>query len=214
MKFLCTLKNALLIIRDRFGLSFAWKGLGYLADILLLLSLLSRYNLSCYQTTLLLTISALADITLLKTTCHFLLLLVGFDTLTYGKHYDRSPILVVISDSHNNRSSMFDVFVCLHQNKRVDVLHFMFYQLCQCVQENKSLIYAPFIQTLIESVCPTKYISQYKTPIPKRNSNWTPAAPAPYVPPKKDAILGLKIRPRTLLVCPPLLGSLVVRERR
>ena len=48
--------------------------------------LLSNYSL--------LTVSALADITLLKTTCHFLPLLVGFDTLTYRKNYDRSPILV------------------------------------------------------------------------------------------------------------------------
>src|SRR3990170_7284260 len=85
MKFPCTLKNALLTIRDHFGLSFASKGLGYLAALLLLLSLLARYKLSCYQTTLLLTISALADITLLETICHFLLLLVGFDTLTYRK---------------------------------------------------------------------------------------------------------------------------------
>ena len=99
MKFPCTLKNALLIIRDRFGLSFASKGLGYLAALLLLLSLLARYKLSCYQTTPLLTILALADITLLKTTCHFLLLLVGFDTLTYQKDHDRSPILVGHQDS-------------------------------------------------------------------------------------------------------------------
>ena len=94
MKFPCTLKNTLLIIRNRFGLSFASKGLGYLAAILLLLSLLARYKLSRYQTTLLLTILALADITLLKTTCHFLLLLVGFDTLSYWKVYNWSPILV------------------------------------------------------------------------------------------------------------------------
>ena len=40
MKFPCTLKNTLLIIRDRFGLPFASKGLGYLAAYLLLLSLL------------------------------------------------------------------------------------------------------------------------------------------------------------------------------
>ena len=66
MKFPCTLKNALLIIRDRFGMSFASKGLGYLAALLLLLPLLARYKLSCYQTTLLLTISALVYITLLK----------------------------------------------------------------------------------------------------------------------------------------------------
>src|SRR5215216_249236 len=91
MEFPCTLKNALLIIRDRFGLSFASKGLGYLAALLLLLSLLARYKLSCYQTTLLLTISALEDITLLKTTCHFLLLLVGFDTLTYKKDLELIP---------------------------------------------------------------------------------------------------------------------------
>ena len=39
-------------------------------------------------------ISLLAENTLLKTAYHFLLLLVGFDTLTYRKDYDRSPILV------------------------------------------------------------------------------------------------------------------------
>ena len=36
---------------------------------------------------------------LLKTAYHFLLLPVGFDTLTYRKHYDRSPILVGHQDS-------------------------------------------------------------------------------------------------------------------
>ena len=91
MKFPCTLKNALLIIRDRIGLSFASKGLVYLAALLLLLSLLAHYKLSCYQTTPLLTISALADNTLLETTCHFLLLLVGFDTLTYWKVLQLTP---------------------------------------------------------------------------------------------------------------------------
>ena len=35
----------------------------------------------------------------LKTSCHFLLLLVGFDTLTYQKDYDRSPILLDHQDS-------------------------------------------------------------------------------------------------------------------
>ena len=39
-------------------------------------------------------ISVPRENTLLKTACHFLLLLVGFDTLTYRKDYDRSPILV------------------------------------------------------------------------------------------------------------------------
>ena len=91
MKFPCTLNNALLILRDRFVLSFSSKGLDYLDALLLLLSLLACYKLSCYQTTLLLTISALADITLLKTTCHFLLLLIGFDTLTYRKELHLIP---------------------------------------------------------------------------------------------------------------------------
>ena len=91
LKFPCTLKNTLLIIRDHFGLSFSSKGLGYLAALLLLLLLLARYKLSCYQTTLLLTISALADTTLPETTCHFLMLLVGFDTLTYRKELQLIP---------------------------------------------------------------------------------------------------------------------------
>ena len=51
MKFPCALKNTFLFIKDRFGLSFASKGLGYLAALLLLLSLLARYKLPCYQTT-------------------------------------------------------------------------------------------------------------------------------------------------------------------
>ena len=44
-------------------------------------------------------ISVLAENTLLKTAYHFLLLLVWFDTLTYRKDYDRSPILVGHQDS-------------------------------------------------------------------------------------------------------------------
>ena len=44
-------------------------------------------------------ISVLAENTLLKTAYHFLLLLVGFDTLTYWKGYDRSPTLVGHQDS-------------------------------------------------------------------------------------------------------------------
>src|SRR5215216_1272407 len=91
MEFPCTLNNALVTIRDHSGLSFASKGLGYLAALLLLLSLLALYKLSCYQTTELLTISALADITLLKTTCDFLLLLVGYDTLTGRKELQLIP---------------------------------------------------------------------------------------------------------------------------
>ena len=46
------------------------------------------------QNYLLPTISVLAENSLLKIAYHFLLLLVGFDTLTYRKGYDRSPTLV------------------------------------------------------------------------------------------------------------------------
>ena len=106
MKFSCTLKNTLLIIRDRFGLSFASKGLGYLAALLLLLSLIAHYKLSCYQTTLLLTISALVDITLLKTTCHFLPPLDGFDTLTYQKELQLIPYTCVSSQRQRRGSGM------------------------------------------------------------------------------------------------------------
>ena len=95
MKFPCTLKNILLIIRDCLGLSFASKGLCYLAALLLphllQIILLSNYSLLIFL--------VLAENTLLKTTCHFLLLLVGFDNLTYQKDYDRSPILVGHQDS-------------------------------------------------------------------------------------------------------------------
>ena len=54
---------------------------------LLRITLLQNYMLP-------LTISVLAENMLLKTAYHFLLLLVGFNTLTYRKDYDRSPILV------------------------------------------------------------------------------------------------------------------------
>ena len=59
--------------------------------------LLVKFILS--QNYLLPLISVLVENTLLKTSYHFLLLLVGFDTLTYQKDYDRSPILVGHQDS-------------------------------------------------------------------------------------------------------------------
>src|SRR5215216_6044544 len=91
MKFPCTLKNALLTIRDRFGQSFAPKGLGYLAALLVTITVTCSLQIIFLSNYLLLTISTLGDITLLKTTCHFLLLLVGFDTLTYRKELQLIP---------------------------------------------------------------------------------------------------------------------------
>ena len=75
------------------------KGLGHLAALYLLYLLVVRYYLSYHENYLLPTISVLVEKTLLKTAYHFLLLLVGFDTLTYQKDYDRSPTLVGHQDS-------------------------------------------------------------------------------------------------------------------
>ena len=60
------------------------------------LLLVTNYLITNY---LLPIISVLAENTLLKTAYHFFLLLVGFDTLTYRKGYDRSRTLVGHQDS-------------------------------------------------------------------------------------------------------------------
>ena len=49
--------------------------------------------------------------TLLKTDCHFLLLLVGFDTLTYRKDCDRFPTLV----GHQDTISSYYITIILTQ---------------------------------------------------------------------------------------------------
>src|SRR3990170_2278018 len=94
MKFPCVLENVCLIIRDCSVLSFATKELGYLAALLVTIATCHLLQIILLSNYLLPIISVLAKNTLLKTTCHFLLLLVGFDTLTSRKDYDRSPILV------------------------------------------------------------------------------------------------------------------------
>ena len=94
MKFPCTLKNALLIIRDRFGLYFASKGLGYLAALLLLLLLLARYKLSCYQTTRYLQFQHLQTIPYWKPLVIFFCSSLGSTLLLIEKTYNWSPILV------------------------------------------------------------------------------------------------------------------------
>src|SRR5664279_3306343 len=92
--FPCVLRNVLIIINNTTGLSFALKRIGPLAAILLscfyllvikfLVTTKPPIKLSC----------SIYSETLLKSTCQHLLLLVGFDTLTYRKGYDRSPTLV------------------------------------------------------------------------------------------------------------------------
>src|SRR5664279_3630262 len=92
--FPCVLRNVLIIISNTTGLSFTLKSIGPLAAILLccfyllvlkfLITTKPPTNFSC---------SIYSEI-LLKSTCQHLLLLVGFDTLTYRKDYDISPTLV------------------------------------------------------------------------------------------------------------------------
>ena len=104
------MKTSLTIIpmcpRERFsllrvcpGLSFATKRIGPPCCTLFTFVTCCSLQIILSQNYLLPLISVLAENTLLKTAYHFLLLLVGFDTLTYRKDYDRSPILVGHQDS-------------------------------------------------------------------------------------------------------------------
>ena len=90
----CVLESALHHIRVCTGLSFATKRIGPPCCTLFTFVTCCSLQIILSQNNLLPTISVLSENTLLKTTCHFLLLLVGFDTLPYRKDYDRSPILV------------------------------------------------------------------------------------------------------------------------
>ena len=91
MKFPCTLENALLIIRDRSGLSSATKRIGLPCCTLVTITTCHFLQIIFLSNYSLLIILVLAENTLLKTTCHFLLLLVGFDTLTYRKELQLIP---------------------------------------------------------------------------------------------------------------------------
>ena len=92
--FPCVLGRAFLYIRVCPGLSFATKRIGppcctlftFVTCCLLQIILSQNYPLPL--------ILVLVENILLETAYHFLLLLVGFDTLTFRKDYNRSPILV------------------------------------------------------------------------------------------------------------------------
>ena len=98
-KFPCVLRSAFLYIRVCLGLSFATKRIGPPCCTLFTFVTCCSLQIILSQNYLLPLISVLAEITLLKTAYHFLPLLVGFDTLTYLKDYDISPILVGHQDS-------------------------------------------------------------------------------------------------------------------
>ena len=97
--FTCVLGSALHLIRICPGLSFATKRNGPPCCTLVTSFTFYPLRIILSQNYLLPIISVLAEKTLLKIACHFLLLLGGFDTLTYRKDYDRSPILVGPQDS-------------------------------------------------------------------------------------------------------------------
>ena len=99
MIFPCVLGSALHHIRVCPGLSFATKRIGPPCCTLFTFVTCCSLQIISSQNYLLPLFSVLAENTLLKTAYHFLLLLVGFDTLTYQKDYDRSPILVGHQDS-------------------------------------------------------------------------------------------------------------------
>src|ERR1043165_8570773 len=90
----CVLKNALVSLSSVPRLILCSKGLGHL----LLLSypftlLVFTFLLLKPKTPKHLSFSV-CSLSLSRVTCQYLLPLVGFDTRTYRKHYDRSPTLV------------------------------------------------------------------------------------------------------------------------
>ena len=97
--FPCVLGSAFPIIRVCSDLSFATKRIGPPCCTLFTFGTCFSLQITLSQNYLLPLISVLAENTLLKTAYHFLLLLIGFDTLTYQKDYHRSPILVGNQDS-------------------------------------------------------------------------------------------------------------------
>ena len=97
--FPCVLGSAFPIIRVCPGLSFATKRIGSPCCTLFTFITCYPLRITLSQNYLLPLISVLAENTLLKTAYHFLLLLIGFNTLTYRKDYDRSPLLVGHQDS-------------------------------------------------------------------------------------------------------------------
>jgi hypothetical protein len=76
------------------GLSFAKKRIGPLAAIITTVFYLLALYLFTLPNTPENPFASIYSETLIKTTCQYLPLLVGFDTLIYRKYYDTPPILV------------------------------------------------------------------------------------------------------------------------
>ena len=96
--FRCVLGSAFPIIRVVQACPLIQKGLGHLAALyyfcyllLVTIYLITKLSVTTYFST--------CREYLAENPYHFLLLFVGFDTLTYHKDYDRSPIIVGHQDS-------------------------------------------------------------------------------------------------------------------
>jgi hypothetical protein len=75
-------------------LSFALERIGPLAAIIIIVFYLLILYLSALPNTPKNLFAGIYSESLIKTTCQYLLLLVGFDTLIYQKYYNTPPILV------------------------------------------------------------------------------------------------------------------------
>jgi hypothetical protein len=87
-------QERLVIISNTTGLSFALKGIGPLAAIVITIFYLLVLYLSALSNTPENPFVSIYSDSLIKTACQHLLLLVGFDTLIYRKYYDTPPIIV------------------------------------------------------------------------------------------------------------------------
>jgi hypothetical protein len=87
-------QERLVIISYTTALSFALERIGPLAEIIFIVFYLLVLYLLALPNILENPFASIYSESLIKTACQFLLLLVGFDTLIYGKYYDTPPILV------------------------------------------------------------------------------------------------------------------------
>jgi hypothetical protein len=87
-------RERLVIISYTTGLSFALERIGPLATITIIVFYLFALYLFALPNTPENPFDSIYSESLIKTTCQYLLFLVGFDTLIYRKYYNTPPILV------------------------------------------------------------------------------------------------------------------------
>jgi hypothetical protein len=93
-------RERLVIISYIIGLSFALEKIGPLAAIIITVFYILVLYLFALPNTPKNPFASIYSEFLIKTTCQYLLLLVGFDTLIYRKYYDTPPILVGHHSAH------------------------------------------------------------------------------------------------------------------